>query len=489
LRSRFRALGDGAFSTNSIWDGQTLSVEYDDSGDVLNRYIHGPGEDNPLVWFVGGGMSAANPFNLITDRQYTVIGYSDQTGTVSSSSGVYSYDAYGAPNSWAGSRFRYTGQLAIAQAQLYYYKARVYDPVMGHFLQTDPVGYEDNLDLYEYVADDPTDRGDPSGEMAVDNEVGETQLNDNMGSSGFSNGNASTPPARSIVPPSEGGSGYSDKAPDRPEADQKRDYDPEYHKAMRDNQWMVWVALAPEFAVDAADLGVWAISRLEAKDGAKAGGDLLAKCCFAAGTLVETERGLEAIERIQVGDRVLSRDSATGVTAYKPVLALVRPHHRRIYDLTFEVGAHGARHRIVFKTTDDHPWRTVAGQWEPTAALTPRDEVIRAQGPPARVLSVRSTDRFESAYNLEVADFHTYFVGRDRLWVHNACSGLVKAARDLGFKLDKGFGRMHGQDVFKSGSRYITRDIDSHSGGVWKMFDRLGNRLGTFDKDLNRIGD
>jgi hypothetical protein len=26
-----------------------------------------------------------------------------------------------------------------------------------------------------------------------------------------------------------------------------------------------------------------------------------------------------------------------------------------------------------------------------------------------------------ATFNLEVADFHTYFVGEDRIWVHNAC--------------------------------------------------------------------
>ncbi|HET9789354.1 MAG TPA: toxin C-terminal domain-containing protein, partial [Pyrinomonadaceae bacterium] len=31
------------------------------------------------------------------------------------------------------------------------------------------------------------------------------------------------------------------------------------------------------------------------------------------------------------------------------------------------------------------------------------------------------------------------------------------------------------------GRRFITRDVDSHSGGVWKMFDRNGRRLGTYD--------
>jgi hypothetical protein len=46
----------------------------------------------------------------------------------------------------------------------------------------------------------------------------------------------------------------------------------------------------------------------------------------------------------------------------------------------------------------------------------------------------------------------------------------------------------HGQEVFSNGKNYISRDIDSHIGGAWKMFDRRGNRIGTYDANLNRIG-
>ena len=48
----------------------------------------------------------------------------------------------------------------------------------------------------------------------------------------------------------------------------------------------------------------------------------------------------------------------------------------------------------------------------------------------------------------------------------------------------------HGQDAFWNGRQYITRDVDSHRGGFWKVFDRRGNRVGTFNRDLTeRIGD
>jgi RHS repeat-associated protein len=46
----------------------------------------------------------------------------------------------------------------------------------------------------------------------------------------------------------------------------------------------------------------------------------------------------------------------------------------------------------------------------------------------------------------------------------------------------------HGQEVFSNGKHFITRDVDSHAGGVWKMFDRAGRRIGTYDANLNRIG-
>lgn len=41
---------------------------------------------------------------------------------------------------WTGRRFCFTGQVVLPDVQLYHSKARVYDAVLGHFLQTDPYG-------------------------------------------------------------------------------------------------------------------------------------------------------------------------------------------------------------------------------------------------------------------------------------------------------------------------------------------------------------
>ena len=140
-------------TTQFLYAGDQLVAEYAGSTQ-LRRYIHGADTDEPVIWYE---LTSGSPVRnwLHADNQGSVIATTSDAGAATA---TYTYGAYGEPNAWSGSRFRYTGQIMLPEAQLYHYKARVYDPGLGRFLQTDPVGYQDDVDLYAYVGDDPVDR-------------------------------------------------------------------------------------------------------------------------------------------------------------------------------------------------------------------------------------------------------------------------------------------------------------------------------------------
>jgi len=145
-------------ATQFLYSGDRLIAEYNGTGTtVLRRYVHGTGTDEPIVWYEGSGVTTRNW--LHADERGSVIATTDGTGTAT----IYQYGPYGAPSVWTGSRFKYTSQISVPEASLYHYKARMYDPALGRFLQTDPIGSKDDLNLYAYVYNDPIDRTDPTG--------------------------------------------------------------------------------------------------------------------------------------------------------------------------------------------------------------------------------------------------------------------------------------------------------------------------------------
>jgi RHS repeat-associated protein len=145
-------------TTRYLYDGDALVAEYDGAGVMTRRYVHWAGADVPVVSYTGA--SLVSPSYLYADHQGSIVAIANANGQ---SVQHDRYDEYGVPAATNVGRFQYTGQIWLPELGMYYYKARVYSPFLGRFLQTDPIGYQGGIGLYAYVGNDPVNMADPTG--------------------------------------------------------------------------------------------------------------------------------------------------------------------------------------------------------------------------------------------------------------------------------------------------------------------------------------
>ena len=150
----------------------------------------------------------------------------------------------------------------------------------------------------------------------------------------------------------------------------------------------------------------------------KAGIKQIAKrsCCFVSGTQVLTESGYKNIEDIELGEKLWAKNTETGEQDWKPVTKVFVEPERGIFEIKL-VDKAGFEQKI--QATDDHPFYVVNIGWRTTLELQAGDEIETDRKGSMKVVSVTDEQRFDLTYNFTVADFHTYYVTKKNVLVHN----------------------------------------------------------------------
>src|ERR1043166_4789845 len=152
-------------ATFFYYDGSSLVQEGPAAGTASNIYVHG-GRIDEIVASWGSGVW----YNHHYDAQGSCILLSNSSGGIEQQ---YDYDAFGFPYFYTGSggkagspktRFLFTGREWIVDMRIYDYRARMYQPELGRFLQPDPQGFgAGDYNLYRYCHNDPVNNSDPTG--------------------------------------------------------------------------------------------------------------------------------------------------------------------------------------------------------------------------------------------------------------------------------------------------------------------------------------
>jgi len=148
--------------------------------------------------------------------------------------------------------------------------------------------------------------------------------------------------------------------------------------------------------------------------------------CFSGETLVHAKGGCKRIDEIYDGELVLSKNVYTGETDYMPVKQVYIKSTTEFIYLNFE--------DEQIRTTASHLFFTNSGWWKAAENLKAGDTIITSSDTQKKITSIyfEKLTKPERIYNLNIEDYHTYYVGTCGFLVHNNCSeDMTNVARKL----------------------------------------------------------
>lgn len=148
------------FTQNYLYDGQDIIAITDTDNNPVSIITHDERTDTPISIVTG-----SESFYYQRDHQGSILSLTD--GSQNKVEEFIYTDAYGVTQKThtvaTNNPYAYTGR-EFDEEDLYYYRARYYDPTMQRFLSEDPIGYNSgDFNFYRYVGNNPTNYIDPSG--------------------------------------------------------------------------------------------------------------------------------------------------------------------------------------------------------------------------------------------------------------------------------------------------------------------------------------
>jgi RHS repeat-associated protein len=162
--------GSQTKTDNYYYAGHQLVEVRDGSDQVRRQFIYGNGIDEVVRMDVYNG-STITPYYFHRNEIGSTTAVTDANGNVVER---YKYGLYGMPifmdaagnvipKSAIGNNILFQGREYEPETNFYYFRARHLDPIMGRFLQTDPMGYADSMNLYQAFNMNPVNFIDPMG--------------------------------------------------------------------------------------------------------------------------------------------------------------------------------------------------------------------------------------------------------------------------------------------------------------------------------------
>lgn len=154
-------VGAGSATTSLfIYDGSQIVAVMDTSGNRLRTYAYYPGVDQPHSVQIGQGLRY---YYTSETGAGSVWGVIDTTRAVVNR---YRYAPFGTlTDSLEGvaNPYRFAGREYDPETQLYFNRARYYDPTLSRFISEDPIGLSGGINSYSYANGDPVNANDPNG--------------------------------------------------------------------------------------------------------------------------------------------------------------------------------------------------------------------------------------------------------------------------------------------------------------------------------------